>query len=322
MTAVYFDCRLGDGPRREALYRGEILVYPPTPSSLAFVALARTMLEGAFGKLDPEKAQYHMVVEEYAALLADLKPKFIHQPKSKELIQGILRETGCDPEKTYFDVPRMRSATSDDYLSSGIAYAFHPHRDCWYSAPFCQINWWIPIYAIQPDNAMAFHPRYWSQPVRNGSREYNYDEWNRTSRQIAAQFIKADTRIQPKPEEPVELDPQIRVILPPGGILMFSGAQLHSTVPNSSGRTRFSIDFRTVHIDDVAARRGARNIDSECTGTTMRDYLRGTDLAHVPEELIQMYDTAPYSKGEGADTTQGCPQAPEARLRGDLEASR
>ena len=296
MTSVYFDSPLSDERRREALYGGEVLVYPPTSSSLAFVELARHMLREAFGTLDPEKAQYDMVVEEYAALLADLKPRFIHDPRSKEHIRGILRETGCDLQKTYFDVPRMRSATSDDYLSSGIAYAFHPHRDCWYSAPFCQINWWIPIYPIRPDNAMAFHPRYWAQPVRNGSREYNYEEWNRTSRQTAAQFIKADTRVQPRPEEPVELDPQIRVIPPPGGILLFSGAQLHSTVPNTSGRTRFSIDFRTVHIDDVANRRGAPNIDSECTGPTMRAYLRGTDLAHVPEELVRLYDTPPLAR--------------------------
>jgi hypothetical protein len=137
---------------------------------------------------------------------------------------------------------------------------------------------------------MAFHPRYWSEPVRNGSRAYNYDEWNRTSRQIAAQFIEADTRRQPKAEETLELDPQIRVIVPPGGLLLFSGAQMHSTVPNTSGRTRFSIDFRTVHLDDVAAGRGAPNVDSECTGTTMRDYLRGTDLAQISEDLSLAYD--------------------------------
>jgi hypothetical protein len=290
MTAILFDPPRDDDERRNALYRGELIVYAPTPSSLAFVEFARTLLREAFAPLDPERAQYGMAVADYAALLAELKPRFIHHPRSKELIRAILAETGCDLEKTYFDVPRMRSATSDDYLSSGIAYAFHPHRDCWYSAPLCQINWWIPVFAIAPDNAMAFHPRYWSEPVRNGSRAYNYDEWNRTSRQIAAQFIEADTRLQPKAEEALELDPQIRVIVPPGGLLIFSGAQMHSTVPNTSGRTRFSIDFRTVHLDDVAAGRGAPNVDSECTGTTMRDYLRGTDLAHISEDLSLAYD--------------------------------
>jgi hypothetical protein len=262
------------------------------------------MAEEAFHPLDPETAQFHLPVERYAAILAELKPKFIHASESKKLIQGMMRELGADPEKTYFDVPRMRSSTSDDYLTVGIAYAFHPHRDTWYSAPMCQINWWMPIYPIVPENGMAFHPRYWSQGVRNGSAGYNYAEWNRTSRQNAAQFIKQDTRVQPKPEEPMELDPQIRVIAPPGGVLLFSGAQMHSSVPNTSGRTRFSIDFRTVNLDDVAARRGAPNVDSACTGTTMGDYLRATDLTHVPEEYFSLYETQPpITKPEELQTT-------------------
>jgi hypothetical protein len=291
MNSVFFDSGLGDDARRERLYAGQLFVYAPVPSALALVEFARELIREAFGARDPELAQHEMPVEEYATLLAALKPKFIHHPHAKECLQGILRELGCDLTKTYFDVPRMRTATSENYLTSGIAYAFHPHRDTWYSAPFSQINWWLAIYDIQPSNAMAFHPRYWSQPVRNGSREYNYDEWNRTSRQEAAKHVKSDTRKQPKPQEPLELDPQIRLLPPIGGIIMFSGAQLHSTVPNDSGRTRFSIDFRTVHYADVAGRRGARNIDSECTGTTMRDYLRGTDLAQIPEDVCRTYDS-------------------------------
>ena len=114
-----------------------------------------------------------------------------------------------------------------------------------------------------------------------------------TSRKIAASQIGTDTRIQPKPEEEVELDPQIRPLCEPGGIILFSGAQLHSSVPNTSARTPFSIDLRTVHIDDAAAGMGAPNIDSECTGTTMGDYLRCSDLTHVPDVLIAEYDTPP-----------------------------
>jgi len=65
---------------------------------------------------------------------------------------------------------------------------------------------------------------------------------------------------------------------------------MHSSVPNTSGVTRFSIDFRTVHVDDVIAFRGAPNVDSTCTGTTMNDYLRGTDLAHIPQEIVNEYE--------------------------------
>jgi hypothetical protein len=74
-------------------------------------------------------------------------------------------------------------------------------------------------------------------------------------------------------------------------------------VPNDSGKTRFSIDFRTVNADDVAAQRGAPNVDSACTGTTMGDYLRGTDLMHLPEKYFGMYETQPpIAKREEFDT--------------------
>jgi hypothetical protein len=145
---------------------------------------------------------------------------------------------------------------------------------------------------------MAFHPRYWDTPVRNTSREYNYDVWNREGRKLAAQQIKEETRKQPRSEEDIEPSPQTRLICPVGGALLFSAAQMHSTVDNTSGRTRFSIDFRTVHSDDVRAQRGAPNIDSACTGTTMRDYLRGTDFSHLPEDVIARYDTPLETAGE------------------------
>lgn len=201
----------------------------------------------------------------------------------------MLAELGCDLEKTYFDVPRLRTAFPGDYLKSGIAYAFHPHRDTWYSAPFCQINWWMPVYPITAENCMAIHPRYWNQPIRNGSIQYNYHKWNMESRHNAAQFVKTDTRVQPRPEEPVELEPQFRLICEPGAAYQFSAAQLHSTVPNTSDMTRYSIDFRTVHLADVWSRTGAPNIDSACTGTSMGDFLKATDFTRLPAEALALY---------------------------------
>jgi len=301
MNAVFFDSKMCDDARRQALYGGELFVFSPTPSSLELVRFGRELVCAAFAPMDPETAQFSLPVEKYVEVLTRLKPQFIHHPKCKELLSGILRELGCDPAKTYFDVPRMRTATSNEYLTAGIAYAFHPHRDTWYSAPMFQINWWIPMYDIEPRNAMAFHLRYWARAVRNGSAEYNYAEWNRESRKNAAQHITVDTRKQPRPEEPVKVDPQVRLICPAGGIIVFSGAHLHSTVPNTSGRTRFSIDFRTVNLDDATIDGGAPNVDSASTGTTMGDYLRCTDLAHLPAELIARYDSAPVAGGSTTD---------------------
>ena len=290
MNTIYADANLSEERRRAELYAGQLFTFSPTPATAAFIEVARSMIRDAFGGLDPETAQRELPVERYADILADLKPRFIHHPASKACIRDLLNEFGCDVEKTYFDVPRMRTATSDGYLTTGIAYAFHPHRDTWYSAPHSQINWWMPIYEIESGRSMAFHPRYWTQAVKNSSRTYDYEEWNRTSRYIAAQQIGTDTRLQPKAEGPVELDPQVRLITPPGGIVMFSGAQLHSTVPNTTGLTRFSIDFRTVHLKDVESFRGAPNVDSECTGTTLGDFLRASDFDPMPAHLVQAYE--------------------------------
>lgn len=278
-----------DDQRRRELYSGSIIVHKPCTGALNLCKLAADMVEEAFRPFNPRIIQEHIAPQQAAAILSELKPKFIHHPKSKEYVRQMLSELGCDLEKTYFDVPRLRSAFPEDYLTSGIAYAFHPHRDTWYSAPFCQINWWMPVYPINSENCMAIHPRYWSEPIRNGSSQYNYHKWNLECRHNAVQFVKSDTRVQPKPEQPIELEPQVRLICEPGAAYQFSAAQLHSTVPNTSNLTRYSIDFRTVHLDDVWSRTGAPNIDAACTGTTMGDYLKGTDLSHLPDEAIAMY---------------------------------
>jgi hypothetical protein len=298
-TAIFHDPRFDDESRRQQLYAGNIVLYSRVPAVEAMVEFARSLVVEAFGTLDPLKAQREMPPAEYAALLGVLKPKFIHHESSKRLLQALLRELGCDPAQTYFDVPRLRSSTSDGYLTTGIAYAWHPHRDTWYSAPACQLNWWFPIYETSPDNCMAFHPRYFSQPVANDSSGYNYYEWNRMHRgQHVASILKQDERPLPRATEPMEREPELRVIVPVGGVMLFSGAQMHSSVPNTSGVTRFSVDFRTVHEGDAASSRGAPNVDARCTGTTMRDYLRTTDLAHLPEHIVASYDDGSAARGE------------------------
>jgi hypothetical protein len=287
---VFFEPDFDDDERRARLYAGAVLIYGPRPGATALCAHAAAMIEDAFAPYDPRHIDEALPVEDCVARLAQLKPAFIHHPRSKALIQQLLGELGCDADDTYFDVPRMRSAMPGDYLTSGIAYAFHPHRDTWYSAPQCQINFWLPIYKIQPGNCMAFHPRYFAEGIANTSRDYDYARWNAESRASAAQHIKSDTRIQPHAEAPLADDTEVKLLCPPGGIILFSAAQLHSTVPNTSGEARYSIDFRTVNHRDAAAMRGAPNQDSACTGTTMRDYLRASDLSHLPDEIVARYD--------------------------------
>ncbi len=297
MNTVYLDSSLSDERRRDLLYNGQLFAYSNRASVKALCEFAGEMIREAFHPLDPLTAQFHMEVEEFVAKFGPLKPKFIHHPHTKEVIRAVLSDFGCNLDDTYQDVPRLRAVTSDAYLTSGVGYAHHLHRDTWYSAPMQQINWWLPVFEMASESSMAFHPRYWNEPVKNGSNEFNYYEWNSTGRATAAQHIKSDTRKQPKPEQPMELDPQVRLVPEPGGVILFSAAQMHSTVPNTSGRTRFSIDFRTVHVGDVKNKIAPPNIDSECTGTSLRDFLQASTLRTMPEDVISIYEPEPVADG-------------------------
>jgi hypothetical protein len=294
MPTIYVDPALNEEQRRRRLYGGDLMTFSPLESATRLTGLARELSEAAFAPYDPQVAQESMSPERYVEILADLKPSFIHDPRAKELIAGLLSEVGCDIEKTYFDVPRLRTMAHGEYLKAGLAYQFHAHRDTWFSAPHQQLNWWLPVYAIEPENSMAFHTQYFGRPIRNSSAGYDYGEWTKTGRQEAAKQVTKETRKQPQAEEPLELDPDVRVVTPPGGTLIFSAAHLHSTVPNTTDRTRFSIDFRTVNLDDLVDGVAAPNIDSECTGTTLRDFLRASDLEPLPEDIVAAYD-----KGRG-----------------------
>jgi hypothetical protein len=294
MATIFIDAP-GDEQRRQSLYAGDLHLLRPMPGFSGLVELARQLAEEAFAPLDPEFAHEHMPVESYVDILAQLKPRFIHRPEAKEEIRLALVAAGCDIEKTYFDVPRLRTMVCGDYLKAGLALQFHPHRDTWFSAPFQQLNWWLPVFPVAPENTLAFHPLYFDAPVRNSSSEYDYAQWIQTGRQQAAKILKVETRRQPQPLEPVDTSSEVRFVPPVAGTILFSAAQLHSTVPNTSDRTRFSIDFRTVNIDDLADGIRAPNIDSECAGTTIRDFVRASDLAPLPEAIVARLEREPVA---------------------------
>jgi hypothetical protein len=299
VTTVFFDSPKPEAQRRAAIYRGDIFVFSPRPSTLALTELARTLIEEAYAPLAPQQAQHELSVERFVEIAAPLKPRFIHHPRTQGLVRDLLRDLGCDAERTYFDVPRMRIATSHHYLDAGVAYPLHPHRDTWYASPMAQLNWWLPVYPIEADSTFAFHPHYFDRKIENTSSEYNHYEWNRVGRAQAASHVKTDTRKQPRATEELELEPSLRLVVPPGGALLFSGAHLHSTVPNTSGRTRFSVDFRTAHLDELEVNGGAVNHDCAGQGTTLRELRRVSDLAAMPEAVLRVHEPVPPESEEG-----------------------
>src|SRR5262249_6350727 len=94
MNTIYVNPAFTDAEMRQRLYDGDLLLYAPRPTTKALCSYAEQMIVEAFKGLDPKTAQYHMPVEEYVAIVAPLKPKFIHDPQTKVLIRNMLEDFG------------------------------------------------------------------------------------------------------------------------------------------------------------------------------------------------------------------------------------
>ncbi len=287
MVAILVNQPAGDRERRDALFAGSYVVRAASAATRALADHAAALIEQAFAPLDPETAQERLDVREFVARVGPLKSLFTNHLRTKELVREILAEYGCDLARTHFDVPRMRVVPHGGYLSAGVSYAYRAHRDTWYASPSAQTNWWMPIFDVVPARAMSMFPEYWDRPVANSSRDFDYGEWCRVGRLQAVDQIAEDTRKHPLPLAPVDTRSDLRICGARGDAFLFSAAHLHSTAANTSGRTRFSLDFRSLHRDDLLEGRGAPNVDSGATGTTLGDFLCADDFRPIDPELVE-----------------------------------
>lgn len=301
MHTIHVDPAKNDGWLRDELYEGQLVVYSARKSIQAVIDHAVGMLNEAFAPFDPLYAQYEMPVEKWVSIFAPLKPKFMHHPDTIRLLVGILEELGWDLEQWYVDVPRFRGVTSDGYLTTGVGYAHHPHRDNWWSAPMQQINFWMPLYEYESTSGMEFYPDYWGVEVPNSSNEFDYYDWNAHGRADAAKMIKKDTRKQPKATVPLDLKNKLRLVVPVGGAQVFAACHLHGAVGNDTGKARFSLDWRVVNKADLESGRAPANLDCNGLGTSLRDFRRARDLAPMPEEIVARYDIGYGSEADRAN---------------------
>lgn len=290
MHTIYVDPAKNEEFLRNELYDGQLLVYSARKAMQAVIDHAAGMLNEAFAPFDPLYAQFEMPVEEWVAIFAALKPRFIHHPETMRLLVDVIKELGWDLDQWYVDVPRLRGVTSHGYLTTGVGYAHHPHRDNWWSAPMQQINFWLPIYDYESSSGMEFYPDYWGVEVPNSSNEFDYYDWNAHGRADAAKMIKADTRKQPKATIPLDLKNKLRLVVPVGGAQVFAACHLHGAVGNDTGKARFSLDWRVVHIADLESGKAPANLDCNGLGTSLRDFRRASDLAPMPDEIVAKYD--------------------------------
>jgi hypothetical protein len=285
MTTVFIDPDLSGDELRQKLFTGNLVILTRLRALADFVEYTREELTELFTPYDPEHVHEHIDPPEMAKILGAWKPRFIHSEQSKKLVRAVIQEAGFPAEQTHYDLPKPRTSFPVGHLTTGVAFAFPWHRDVWYSAPPQQVNWWLPIFPVREDNAMSFDLASFDRAVPNNSGGFDYYD-NNASRFTTATQVGKERQARPgaldhKPDQEL-------VVLPaPGEILLFSGAQLHASTPNTSGRARFSVDFRTVYVPDLLAGRGAPLVDVDCTGTAIRDFINVADERSFDEQLVR-----------------------------------
>ncbi len=281
---VMVDPDLQDDALRQALYDGKLIVLTRLQAVSDLVDYTREQLVDLFAPFEPEHAHEHIEPAEMAKLLGEWKPRWIHAERSKQLVCDIIAQAGLPVEFTHYDVPRPRTSFPVGHLTTGVAAAFPWHRDSWYSAPVQQLNWWLPVFPVREDNSMAFDLNGFGRAVPNTSDTFDYYR-NNTQRLTAAQNVTKEEQARPGAID--HKAAQELIVLPsPGSVLLFAGAQLHTSIPNTSGLARYSIDFRTVDARDLVARRGAPVVDAACTGTAIRDFVNISDGSIFNEATV------------------------------------
>ena len=289
--SVYVDLEVPPDELRQTLYNGNLVILTKLNAVSEFVQHAREQLTELFRPHDPEFAHEYFDPAIMAKMLGAWKPAFIHSERSNKLVREIIQQAGFAAGHTHYDVPKPRTSFPVGHLTTGVAFAFPWHRDTWYSAPAQQINWWLPVYAARPDNSMSFDLQNFGQAVPNTSGEFDYYE-NNAKRLTTASQVTKETQARPGA---IDHEPRHDLVaLPsPGAVLLFSGQQLHTSIPNTSGRARYSVDFRTVDARDLTGSRGAALVDAHCSGTSIRDFRRIVDGRAFDEGLVRQLFGAP-----------------------------
>jgi hypothetical protein len=292
MSNFLIDPQISADDLRRELYSGSLVILTRLRTLADFVDYTREELTELFKPYDPEHVHEHIEPAEMAKILGVWKPHFIHSERSRKMVRAVVEEAGFPAGHTHYDLPKPRTSFPKGHLNTGVAFAFPWHRDAWYSAPAQQINWWLPIFPVRADNAMHFDLASFDQAVPNTSDGFDYYE-NNASRLTTASSVSKEKQTRPGA---VDHHPaNVLTPLPaPGEVLLFAGAQLHTSIPNTSGLARYSVDFRTVDVRDLRAGLGAPLVDAHCTGTAIRDFISVLDESSFDEEtVVELFGAPP-----------------------------
>ena len=295
---------------RGRVYRGDLLVFRGLPAMLGLVARARAMAEAAFAPHPPPLAQASFGPEDFLARAAALRRSFMHDAEARAAFRAVIESLGLDAAATYADRLILRLQPSGDTHSGRRVRDLPPHRDTWGSNLMSQVNLWGPVFPLDPGATMVIWPTLFDRPLRNTSADWDLERL----REAPGRYPLLPVLRGPVPNDGGDA-PELPVLIAPGDLLCFSGAHLHASRPNRSGRVRVSVDSRTVDLADLQAGRGAENVDGRAPRIGRGWFHRVSDGAGLAGACTRPAGESTESAEACAKRAEACTRPAEARTR-------
>jgi Phytanoyl-CoA dioxygenase (PhyH) len=260
---------------RRALYDGRVFLLPATGASMRLVDLARERLQFEIGS-DPRHAHARYGDAELFERIGRVRLAIYTEPVAHDLLRETAATAGFAADETAFDPARLRAILHGAADNPRAAPVYYPHRDTWYGHPMCAVTMWTALDDLGEDETFVFHPARFRAPVANDSEIFDYDAWVARGWSLKIGWQDREASLRERYPGVVGHDdwgPAEGFSCRAGDVLVFSSAQFHRTLPQASGKSRFSLDARLVHLGDEACGLGAVNVDGRSRGSALRDYV-------------------------------------------------
>jgi hypothetical protein len=262
---------------RDRVFAGDVFLKPADSASQSLVARVISLMQERLEMEDIRTAHLKWSEEEMFDRIGSLRRTVYLDAEFHERVRAVVTECGFAPERVAFDPIRLRVVQPGGHRNPLAAPVYYPHRDTWYAHSQSMIVWWVPLHDLEPEETFVFYPNQLDQPVANDSEIFDYADWIKDGPALKIGWQKRDSGVTARYPGSLEKEMPVHAegfCCRAGEHLIFSGAHYHKTLPHDLARTRYSLDFRVVHLDDAAAGRGAPNADNRSRGSTLKDYVQ------------------------------------------------
>jgi hypothetical protein len=262
---------------RREIYGGAIYKLPSTAASIRLVEQARDLLRNVLKVDEIRLAKDMLSADVFFEAIGRARKVLFMESQFHAAVRSVIAAVGFDPEGIAFDPVRLRVINHLGHEDPRAAPVYYPHRDTWYAHSQSLIAWGIPLDDLAAEETFEFYPNHLETPVENGSGQFEYKAWVKDGWDLKIGWQNKDaglTAVYPQAAECPPAGSGVGFSCRRGENLLFAGAHFHRTLPQQTGRTRFSLDFRIAHLGDHERGIGAPNVDNQSRGSALVDYVK------------------------------------------------